>query len=85
MKRIWFIVLTLILVITTSAYAVGLIDTLTCKKVYLRLVKSLILVKYITGEVKYTQAKDGTWIHLAGPVKAQYQSMYDAQLKRDTQ
>jgi hypothetical protein len=76
------ILLLLIFSITTSAYAVGLVDTLTCKKVFLHLIKRVVLVKYLTGEVKYTLTTKKTWVLLTGPVKAQYQSIYNAQVTR---
>jgi hypothetical protein len=80
MKKKIVIVLLLILFITTSCYAVSVIDTLTCRKVFLQLVKRMILVTYITGEVKYLQSNDGKWVLLKGPLKNQYQNIYNAQI-----
>jgi hypothetical protein len=73
------IALVLILLITTTSYAVSVVDTIMCKKVVLHLVNTAILVNRITGEVKYILTKKGTWVLLIGPLKNQYQSMYNAQ------
>jgi hypothetical protein len=77
------IVLLLVLFITTSAYAVSLIDTILCKKVVLHLINRVVLVNRITGEVKYTLTQKGTWVLLKGPVQHQYQSMYNVQKQRE--
>ncbi|HTZ10950.1 MAG TPA: hypothetical protein VMD04_01025 [Candidatus Margulisiibacteriota bacterium] len=80
MKKV-SILLLLVLFITTSAYAVSIFDTILCEKVVLHLINRVVLVNRITGEVKYTLTQKGTWVLLTGPVKAQYQSMYNAQVK----
>ena len=74
------IALLLILLITTSSYAVNVVDTIMCKKVVLHLINRTVLVNRITGEVKYTLTQKGTWVLLKGPLKNQYQSMYKAQI-----
>jgi hypothetical protein len=79
MKKI-VIALMLVLLITTSSYAVNVFDTIMCKKVVLHLINRIVLVNRITGEVKYTLTQKGTWVLLRGPVKYQYQSMYNTQI-----
>jgi len=69
----------LVLFITNSIYAISLIDTLTCKKVHLKLVNRIILVNRFTGEVKYILSTTGKWVLLVGALKNQYQAMYDVQ------
>ncbi len=82
MKKV-AIVFLIILLISTSAYAVSLTDTIICKKVVLHLVNRTVLVNRITGEVKYILTTTGTWLLLQGPLKNQYQSMYNAQTARE--
>jgi hypothetical protein len=82
MKKI-AIVLLIVLLISTSAYAVSLGDTIICKKVVLHLVNRTVLVNRITGEVKYILTTTGVWLLLQGPLKNQYQSMYNAQITRE--
>lgn len=73
------IALLLILTITTSAYAVNVIDAMVCKKVFLRANHKVVLVNRLTGEVKYKLLGKGKWVVLRGIEKNQYQSMYNAQ------
>jgi len=76
------ILLLLVFLVTTSCYAVSLADTIFCKKVYLKLVKRMVLVHRISEEVKYILTNEGKWVILKGPLRHQYQSIYEAQLRR---
>jgi hypothetical protein len=78
-KRI-AITLLLVVMITTSAYAVNVVDTLLCKKVFLNYNHTYILVNRLTGEVKYLLMGNGQWMSLMGVLKNQYQAMYNAQV-----
>lgn len=73
------IVLLVIVIIVTPAYAVNVVDTLLCKKVFLRAVERTVLVNRLSGEVKYLLRK-GQWVLLTGEQKHEYQSMYNAQV-----
>jgi hypothetical protein len=78
MKKI-AIALLLVVMITTSAYAVNVVDTILCKKVFLNYNHTYILVNRVTGEVKYLLMGNGQWVPLMGVLKNQYQAMYNAQ------
>jgi len=78
MKKI-LIALLLVFIISTSCYAVNIIDTVVCKKVVLCANHVTVLVNRITGEVKYVHSTTVGWVFLTGVQKTQFQSMYDAQ------
>ncbi len=78
MKKIILIIL-LITVFTTSAYAVNVFDRILYKKVLLDANKMYVLVNRITGEVKYILLHTGKWALLTGVLKNQVQSMYNVQ------
>jgi hypothetical protein len=80
MKKIIIITILFILLISVSCYAVTLTETILCKKVFLNLVKRVVLVHRITGKVEYILTQDGKWAPLEGPIQSQYQSMYNAQI-----
>lgn len=80
--RKFVIVLTFVLTIITSAYAVNIADTMLCKKVPLRHVNKTLLVNRVTGEVKYVSRNNGEWLLLKGALKKRYQTLYDAQARR---
>ncbi len=71
-------ILTHFMLVAAPVYAVSIVDTLLCKKVYLRYNKSRVLVDRVTGEVKYIMM-NGRYVPLAGYAKAQCQSIYNAQ------
>jgi hypothetical protein len=79
MKKV-VIVLLLISLITTSAYAVNVFDKILYKKVVLVANKMTVLVNRITGEVKYIRLNNGQWAVLTGVWKNQMQAMYNAQI-----
>ncbi len=78
MKKI-LIVLLVISIIATPAYAINIVDILLCKKVVLRAIERTVLVNRLTGEVGYILRK-GQWILLTGEQKRECQSMYNAQV-----
>ncbi len=73
------IALMLILTLTTPSYAVNVIDTMVCKKVFLFANSRTVLVNRLTGEVKYILDLYGQWVLLKGKQKKICQAMYDAQ------
>ena len=76
-------VLTLILVlsITTSSFALGVVDAMTCKRVVLHEANDrTVLVDRITGQVKYALQYNGQWAPVQGDRQKKYQSMYNAQV-----
>lgn len=77
--RKFFIMITLVLTLTTSSYAVSVVDTMLCKKVKLRHVNKELLVNRVSGEVKYISKTSGGWLLLKGSLKKRYQALYDAQ------
>jgi hypothetical protein len=79
MKKI-VVALLLISLITTSAYAVNVIDRILYKKVFLVANKMYVLVTRIAGEVKYIRLNNGQWALLTGVWKNQIQAMYNAQI-----
>ena len=73
--------LVLLLSVTTSVFAQGFVDTMTCKKVVLHAANNrTVLVKRITGEVKYALKYNGQWVEVKGRQKEKYQAMYNAQI-----
>ena len=78
MKKI-IIILMILLLFTTSCYAVSIIDKIMYKQFFLNLIKRIVLVHRITGEVKYILTDQGDWVLLLGAQKNQYQSMYNFQ------
>jgi hypothetical protein len=84
MKKI-LIALLLIFTITTSCYALNIVDAMTCKKVFLRANHTIVLVNRLTGQVRYKLLKQGKWMLLEGVEKNLYQSMYNAQVAIDLQ
>jgi len=69
----------ILLLFTTSCYAVSIIDKIMYKQFFLNLIKRIVLVHRITGEVKYILTDQGDWVLLLGAQKNQYQSMYNFQ------
>ncbi|KPK98662.1 MAG: hypothetical protein AMJ95_03335 [Omnitrophica WOR_2 bacterium SM23_72] len=78
MKKI-VIALLLVALMTTSAYALNIIDWILYKKVLLDANKMYILANRITGEVKFILLHNGQWVPLEGVWKNQIQAMYDFQ------
>jgi len=78
MKRL-AIILALILVNTTSSYAVNIFDQVIYKEVVLAANHMPVLVNRLTGKVKYIKLNNGRWMPLKGGLKNQCQSMYNAQ------
>jgi hypothetical protein len=74
------LILLIISVIATPVYAVNVVDTVLCKKVFLFYNRTYILVNRVTGEVKYRWTGKGQWVPLTGVVKNQYQAIYNAQV-----
>jgi hypothetical protein len=79
MKKI-FIVLLLILVISTSAYALNIFDIVLYKKVALVYIHRYVLINRLTGEVEYVMRNDGLWAPIPKELRTQYRSMYNAQI-----
>jgi hypothetical protein len=73
------IVLVLLLAMAANAYAVNVVDAMTCKKVVLRVTQRTILVQRLTGKVRYLLISNGEWMPLRGREKKAYQMLYDAQ------
>jgi hypothetical protein len=73
------IALLLVALMTTSAYALNILDWVLYKKVLLDANKMYILANRITGEAKYILLHNGRWALLAGVLKNQIQAMYDVQ------
>ena len=78
MKKI-LIALLLVFILSTSCYALNIIDTVVCKRVVLCANHVTVLVNRVTGEVKYMHSGTGEWLLFTGVQKTQFQSMYDAQ------
>ena len=78
MKKL-VIILSLILINTTSSYAVNIFDKLLYKEVVLVVNHMPVLVNRLTGEVKYIRLNNGRWVPLTGGLKNKCQSMYNAQ------
>jgi uncharacterized membrane protein len=78
MRKI-IIVLLLISLITTSAYAVNIFDRMLYKKVMLICIHRYALVSRLNGAVTYIMRMDGTWGLVQPALQNQYQSMYKAQ------
>ena len=72
--------LLLILLITTSAYAVNIFNRALYKKVVLVCIHRYALVNRLSGEVEYIMRTDGEWGLVENALKPQYQSMYNAQI-----
>ena len=79
MKKLLLILL-IISIIATPVYAVNVVDTVLCKKVFLHYNRTYILVNRVTGEVKYLLRGNGQWEPLTGVLKNQYQVIYNAQV-----
>jgi hypothetical protein len=62
-----------------NAYAVNVYDTVTCKKVVLRVNRRTILVRRLTGTVNYLLNEKGKWVPLKGRNQKVYQMLYDTQ------
>jgi hypothetical protein len=73
------IILLLISLFATCAYAFNVIDWVLYKKVLLDANKMYVLVNRITGEVKYLLLNNGQLVLLAGVMKNQMQAMYNVQ------
>ena len=73
------ITLLLILAIAAPCYALDVFDMVLYRRVVLCANHMTVLVTHITGEVKYILQNNGKWVVLTGTLKAQCQSMYDAQ------
>ncbi|MEI8011043.1 MAG: hypothetical protein WCI27_00990 [Candidatus Omnitrophota bacterium] len=81
MQRLIFAAL-LVGALTTSSFALGVVDSMSCKRVQLHEANDrTVLVKRITGEVKYALQYNGNWVPVSGDQKERYQSMYNAQVK----
>lgn len=76
------VVLALILIIASPAYAVNIIDQLINKEVVLSANRTTVLVNRITGKVKYIRLNNGRWLLLEGGLKNKCQAMYDNQISR---
>lgn len=72
--------LLLILLITTSAYAVNIFNRALYAKVVLYCIHRYALVNRLSGEVEYIMRTDGKWGLVDKALKPQYQSMYNAQI-----
>ena len=74
--------LALVLMVTTYCYAVNPVDTVLCKKVFLRAVNAKVLVNRVTGEVKYILVNNRRWQLLRGATKNNLQLIYNQQVRR---
>lgn len=80
MKK-FILVLALLLAAAPSAFALGVVDAMTCKRVVLSAANDrTVLVDRMTGEVKYALRYDGTWEPLQGQRKGKYQAIYNDQV-----
>lgn len=75
------VVLLLISMITTSAYAVNIFDRALYKKVLLQAIHRYVLVTRVTGQVRYIMGLDGKWV-IVGALQGRYQAMYEVQTGR---
>ncbi|MFA5362359.1 MAG: hypothetical protein WC335_03810 [Candidatus Omnitrophota bacterium] len=73
------VILVLFLFMFANAYAVNVVDTMTCKKVVLLVNQRAILVQRLTGYVKYLLRSNGEWKLLRGRGQKVYQRLYNAQ------
>jgi hypothetical protein len=78
MKK-YILALMLLFTVTTPVFALGIVDAMTCRKVVLQHADRTVLVKRMTGEVKYLLLPDGHWSVVKGSQKRKYQAMYDAE------
>lgn len=78
----FIIALLLFSIISTPCYAVSIVDMVLCKKVFLRAINTTVLVNRVTGEVKYELLRNEEWHLLTGPMKDQFQAIYNAQVSR---
>ena len=82
MKKI-VIALLLVFMVTSSSYAVNILDRALYKKVLLCAIHRYVLVHRLTGQVSYILHINGNeWILVTGTLQRQYQSMYKVQLKK---
>ncbi len=80
MKKYIFVIM-LIVAFITPAFALSVVDAMTCKKVVLREANNrTVLVTRVTGEVKYALQYNGKWALVQGDQKKKYQSIYNAQI-----
>jgi hypothetical protein len=74
------VIFVLFLATAANAYAANVVDTMTCKKVDLRVNQKTVLVQRLTGNVKYLLLSNGDWMLLKGRRRKAYQTLYNAQV-----
>ena len=78
-------ILILFSIFVASADAITLIEKLVYKKDVIKAYTATILVNPLTNEIKYlwygSPDKKGHWEPVSGTAKAQFQAMYDQQIK----
>ena len=78
MRKI-IVLLLLLSLVTTSAFAVSILDRALYMKVFLVCIHRYVLVHRITGKVEYIMSTDRKWVLVSPALKERYQSMYNAQ------
>jgi hypothetical protein len=80
-KKILFTVFLLLAVVSTAS-ALGVVETMRCKKVVLReALNATVLVDRFTGEVKYALRHNGEWEPVQGMRKDKLQAIYNTQAR----
>jgi hypothetical protein len=79
MKKI-IIVLFLLSILTTSAYAVNFLNRALYEKVEISCIHRMVLVNRVTGKVEYVLGFNKKWTPIPNGAQVQYQSMYNAQI-----
>ena len=86
MKKLIIIIL-LLSMVTSSSYAITLLEKLVYKKDVIKAYSAKILVSRLNKQIKYLwydfPDKKGCWTPVSGTIKDQFQVMYDQQIKED--
>lgn len=84
MKKVLILLLVMVM-ITTSVYALNIFSWLFYDKVFLKCIHRYVLVHRFAGTVDYILSADGRWVPIARPLAVQYEKMYKAQLRKNSE
>lgn len=75
----------LFFILSAPAYSINLLEKLAYKKDVIKAYSATVLVNPLTNEIKYiwygSPDKKGHWEPVSGTIQAQFQAMYDQQIK----